>query len=99
MSRRTRRQFKSTQDKESKFIACLLANGPRPNGFVSATVPTNPRNLSDYKQEIMAWWRATHTSEPQITDKACHRFYNRYTRWLAQQRYHRRKEERDAQEA
>ncbi|KKM69361.1 hypothetical protein LCGC14_1451580 [marine sediment metagenome] len=86
--KRSRRQFKSTADKEAKFIACLLANGPKPRG------PEYYGNGShiEYAEQIREWWRRCHNSEPAITDKACHRFYNRYTRWLSQQRYHRRRE-------
>ena len=90
MPKRSRRQFTSTVDKENKFIACLLANGPRPG--------VGEYHLGkhiEYAEQVREWWRACHNSEPLITDKACHRFYNRYTRWLSQQRYHQRKEARD----
>ena len=94
MGRDKPRMFKSTQDKEAKFVACLLANGPPPrtdydsDGWGS-TMPTE-----FYRTQIMEWWRSCHNSQPAITDKALHRFYNRYKRWLAHERYHRRREVR-----
>lgn len=81
MGRRKIRMFKSTNDKEAKFIACLLANGPPP------PLPS----MTNYKQEVMDWWRAGHQSLPAISDKGVHRFYNRYKRWLANERYRQRK--------
>ena len=84
MGRRRSRLFKSTSDKEAKFVACLLANGPPPP--LDTFVPS-------YKQEVMDWWRSCHSSEPAISDKGVHRFYNRYKRWLAEERYRRRKKE------
>ena len=95
--KRQRRQFKSSQDKETKFISCLLANGPKPPSMVSETIATNPRDTIEYAEQIREWWRSCHNSEPRITDQACHRFYNRYTRWLSQQRYHKRRQERIAE--
>ena len=80
------RLFRSTQDKEAKFIACLLANGPPPKSYTDQL----ERGGMDYKQQVMDWWRSTHTSLPMITDKGVHRFYNRYKRWLANERYRKR---------
>ncbi len=90
--KRSRRLFTSTQDKEAKFIACLLANGPPPTHSRRGTydVPgmaTNP----DYQTQVMDWWRSCHTSEPAITNKGVHRFYNRYKRWLANEKYRQRR--------
>lgn len=86
MGRRKIRLFKSTNDKEAKFIACLLANGPPQD--------TSAMRGIDYKQQVMDWWRASHQSLPAITDKGVHRFYNRYKRWLSEERYRRRRENR-----
>ena len=86
--KKSRRLFTSSQDKEAKFLACLLANGPPPThtrrGY---TVTTDV----DYRTRVMDWWRASHTSEPAITDKGVHRFYNRYKRWIANERYRQRR--------
>ena len=92
MPKRSRRQFKSTEDKEAKFIACLLVNGLKPGPGEYHTGAH-----IEYAEQIREWWRSCHNSEPMITDKACHRFYNRYTRWLSQQRYHKRRQEREAE--
>lgn len=79
------RLFKSTVDKEAKFLTCLLVNGPPPAQHL-----LNYPDTMDYKQQVMGWWRSCHTSQPAITDKAVHRFYNRYKRWLANELYRQR---------
>ncbi len=91
MGRRTRRLFKSTKDKEAKFVACLLVNGPPPDHTDFSS------DGASYKQQVMDWWRASHNSQPMITDSGVHRFYNRYKRWLSEERYRRSKGQRDEQ--
>lgn len=86
--KRARRMFTSTADKEAKFIACLLANGPPPTTLLYGV--HTPYSITQYRNEVMNWWRDSHTSLPAITDKGVHRFYNRYTRWLANERYRQR---------
>ena len=86
--KRSRRMFKSTQDKEAKFITCLLANGPPPTRTRRGGLDMMP---PDYKTQVMKWWEDSHTSTPPITNKALHRFYNRYVRWLANERYRQRR--------
>ena len=83
----SRRLFKSQADKETKFVSCLLANGPPPE--------IEPWTGQTYEERVKEWWRACNTSTPSITDKGIHRFWNRYRRWLSEERYRRRRLLRD----
>lgn len=70
-SRKSRKAKRARR--EPGYIACLLANGPKPTNFMEAVV---------YKEEVIRWWMSTITGNtPPTTDRAGHRFYTRFMSW------------------
>lgn len=70
-SRKSRKAKRARR--EPGYIACLLANGPKPTNFMEA---------QRYKEEVIEWWMSTIVSTPQPKGNASgHRFYTRFMSW------------------